>query len=288
MSAAVLAAARRAQILVEVKQARAINVTDLSRRFGVSDMTVRRDLDVLARAGRLTRVHGGAMAFDPLDAASAASRPAPSAADVALARVAGRLVRPSSTVAIAGGPRAFALAGWVSAMKSVNVVTNSLWVALLMHEHGRGASTRVLGGLGTPSGGLSGPGCAEALRNVDIDMVFLDPDGIDARAGLTTAHLADAAADAALVGVARRVVALSPSSVWGKVNFCPVAPLEMLDTLVTDDLTDRMRRELGHSVRHVVTARNVDGPELLLPRKNVAAQRAVAPGLRTVPRNAVR
>jgi DeoR/GlpR family transcriptional regulator of sugar metabolism len=60
-----LAALRRAEILVEVRKARSVNVTELSRRFGVSSMTVRRDLEARSRTGELTRVHGGAMAGEP-------------------------------------------------------------------------------------------------------------------------------------------------------------------------------------------------------------------------------
>jgi DeoR/GlpR family transcriptional regulator of sugar metabolism len=58
-----LAAARRALILLDLESRSAVEVTELARHFGVSVSTIRRDLDRLAMRGDLTRVHGGALAL---------------------------------------------------------------------------------------------------------------------------------------------------------------------------------------------------------------------------------
>src|SRR4051812_50078488 len=56
-----LAAQRRGLILDAVRSGQGVEVVDLAQRFAVSEMTVRRDLARLAREGRVTRVHGGAV-----------------------------------------------------------------------------------------------------------------------------------------------------------------------------------------------------------------------------------
>jgi DeoR/GlpR family transcriptional regulator of sugar metabolism len=277
MSAAILAAARREQILVEIGKARCVNVTDLSRRFGVSYMTVRRDLDVLAKAGRVTRVHGGALPSSDQSAALTSTRPRPTAADVALAAIVARQIKPGTTVAIARGLRAYALAAFLAELPTVKVVTNSLWVAQLMLERHREASTLVTGGIGTPGGGLAGPALASTLEGVRIDTLVLDADGIDPRAGLTTLQFADAMADAAFVAAAAKVVVLAPSALWGTVNLCHVAPLDVADLVVTDQLPPRMRAELAPEIAHVISLRRpVDAPVTTAQSRPTFARRRPA------------
>jgi DeoR family glycerol-3-phosphate regulon repressor len=268
MSAAILAAARREQILVEIGKTRCVNVTDLSRQFGVSYMTVRRDLDVLAKAGRVTRVHGGALASSDESAAPTSTRPRPTSSDVALAAVAARQIKPGTTVAIARGPRAYGVAAFLAELPTVKVVTNSLWVAQLMHERHREASTLVTGGIGTPGGGLAGPALTSTLNGVRIDTLVLDADGIDPRAGLTTLHFADAMADAAFVAAAAKVVVLAPSALWGTVNLCHVASLDVAELVVTDQLTSRMRAELAPKVAHVISLRRSADAPMATPRSH--------------------
>jgi DeoR/GlpR family transcriptional regulator of sugar metabolism len=253
-----LAAVRRSQILAEVRQVREVNVTDLSQRFGVSNMTVRRDLEALSSAGKLTRVHGGAICAElPTAAEPTGGRPSPTAADLALASRAARLIRPGWTIALTPGTVGYALARRVAAMPAVNVVTNSLWVAQLLHEHHRETTTLLTGGLGSRSGGLVGGFVAATLRGTRVDALFMEVDCIDARAGLTTSQFGDAAAGAAFIEAADTVVVVAPSMRWGKVGLCPIASLDVVDTLVTDRVTARMRAEIGRRIRRIVA----DGTE---------------------------
>jgi DeoR/GlpR family transcriptional regulator of sugar metabolism len=264
-----LAALRRAEILVEVREARSVNVTELSRRFGVSSMTVRRDLEALSRTGELTRVHGGAMAGE-LSSGPVATlgRPAPAPADLALAKAASQFIRSSSTIALTTGTATYALARRVATMPSVNVVTNSVWVAEVLHENNRAATTLVTGGLGTAAGGMVGPWVANTLRGMRLDVLFMDADGIDVRAGLTTAAFADAVAIAAFMDAADNVVVLAPSARWGTRSLCTIAPLDAIDTLVTDRVTLRMQSEIGRNIPHIVCVNRPDGRASLRPGRS--------------------
>ena len=66
-----LAAMRQAEILEQVKQAGGARVSDLSQMLGVSDMTIRRDLEALAQQGLVSKVHGGASFKSPSTFATA-------------------------------------------------------------------------------------------------------------------------------------------------------------------------------------------------------------------------
>ena len=103
-----LAGQRRAAIVREVRERGGVRVTELVDRFRVSDMTIRRDLDALARAGQLEKVHGGAVAVGESSAYEPgfeAKADRDTALKEAIAQAAAALVVPGSAIALSAGPR---------------------------------------------------------------------------------------------------------------------------------------------------------------------------------------
>src|SRR4051812_26010367 len=134
-----LARQRQELILDEVRSTGGVRVSDLVERLGVSDMTVRRDIEVLAARGLVTRVHGGATA-----AGSSVEEPGFAAksglhtdAKQAIARAAVTLIEPGASVALSAGTTTHAVAAELVAIPRLTVVTNSLRVAEVLHESGR-------------------------------------------------------------------------------------------------------------------------------------------------------
>jgi DeoR/GlpR family transcriptional regulator of sugar metabolism len=132
-----LAGQRRALILDEVRRRGGIRVSELTRMLQVSDMTVRRDLDVLARQGALEKVHGGAVpvaearTHEPgFEAKSSLELSAKSE----IARAAAALATPGSAVALSGGTTTFAVAHQLLEVPDLTVVTNSVRVADVFHH----------------------------------------------------------------------------------------------------------------------------------------------------------
>ncbi len=134
--AAQLAHQRRAFILEAVRRDGTVRVADLVGRLGVSDMTIRRDLDALARRGAVEKVYGGAVAtagpasgHEPgFDAKSDLE----AAAKAAIAATAATLVEPGSVVALSGGTTVHAVAARLLGVPRLTIVTNSLPVADLV------------------------------------------------------------------------------------------------------------------------------------------------------------
>ncbi|MFF8839277.1 DeoR/GlpR family DNA-binding transcription regulator [Streptomyces sp. NPDC015130] len=254
-----LAEQRRALILDEVRRRGGVRVNELTRRLNVSDMTIRRDLDALARQGMLAKVHGGAV---PVVEASthepgfeAKSVLEPSAKDE-IARTAAALVAPGTAIALSGGTTTYALARQLLDVPDLTVVTNSVRVADVFHEAQltggtgevrRGAPTVVLtGGVRTPSDALVGAVADRAIRSLHFDLLFLGVHGISVEAGLSTPNLAEAETNRCLMRSARRVVVVADHTKWGTVGLSSFADLGEVDTWVTD-------RGLGESVRGEVT-----------------------------------
>jgi DeoR/GlpR family transcriptional regulator of sugar metabolism len=260
-----LAEQRRALILDEVRRRGGVRVNELTRKLGVSDMTVRRDLDALARQGVVEKVHGGAV---PVVEASThepgfeAKSGLELTAKEDIARAAAAMVAPGTAIALSGGTTTYALAHQLLDVPDLTVVTNSVRVADVFHAAQRtsgqrqGAATVVLtGGVRTPSDSLVGPVADQAIAALHFDVLFLGVHGISVEAGLSTPNLAEAETNRRLVQSARRVVVVADHTKWGTVGLSSFAALEQIDTLVTDDgLPAGARAEISEHLRRLVVA----------------------------------
>jgi len=254
-----LARQRQELILDQVRTTGGVRVGDLVESLGVSDMTVRRDIEALTRRGLVARVHGGATAVaarsaeEPGFAAKSSLRTAQKAA---IARAAAALVEPGASVAVSGGTTTYAVACELRAVPDLTVVTNSVPVADLLHREGGSQSVVLTGGERTPSDALVGPVAVAALRMLHVDWLFLGVHGVDDRAGFTTPNLVEAETNRALIASARRVVVTADSSKWGVVGLSSIARLHEVDVLVTDDgLDPEAARLLRSKVGRLVLAR---------------------------------
>lgn len=268
-----LAEQRRALILDEVRRRGGVRVNELTRKLNVSDMTVRRDLDALARQGVVEKVHGGAV---PVIEASShepgfeAKSGLELGAKEAIARAAAKLVTPGSAIALSGGTTTYSLAHRLLDVPDLTVVTNSVRVADVFHTAQRrpgaqsrdGAATVVLtGGVRTPSDSLVGPVADRAIGSLHFDMLFLGVHGISVEAGLSTPNLAEAETNRQFVRSARRVVVIADHTKWGTVGLSSFASLEDVDTLVTDaGIPEVLRAEISEYLSDLVVAGEPDSP----------------------------
>jgi DeoR/GlpR family transcriptional regulator of sugar metabolism len=233
-----LATQRQARILDEIRRTGAARVSDLTLLIGVSDMTIRRDLEHLAENGSIRKVHGGAVlntnaSEEPGFAVkSALEQPA----KVAIALLAARLIRPGSAIALSAGTTTWNLAQHVAAIPGLTVVTNSTTVADLIGADANSVGQTVIltGGVRTPSAALVGPVADQAIRSLHVDQLFLGAHGMDAVAGFTTPNLAEAETNHALIQSASRVVLCVDSTKWSAVGLASFAPLSAADVLITD------------------------------------------------------
>ncbi|MBJ7291486.1 DeoR/GlpR family DNA-binding transcription regulator [Williamsia sp.] len=250
-----LAVERRRRILDALERDGTVRVASLAADLGVSEMTVRRDLDALDDREALHKVHGGAVSRhnrgeEPWSAIKATQqRPE----KVAIAHTALELVENGMTVAISAGTTTLELARLLGERTSITVVTNSISIFQELTDPQRPQSPSnpevfLTGGSRTPSDALVGPIADAALSTFRVDVSFLGVHGVDLDAGLTTPNIAEAQTNRRLVDIGRSLVVLADHTKYLEVGANVIAPLSRVDTLVSDaTLTESARTELsGH------------------------------------------
>ena len=252
-----LARQRQAYILDRIRSDGGVRVADLVAELAVSDMTVRRDLELLDQQGLIEKVHGGATIvqeralFEPGFRAKSSLE---QEAKEAIAEAAAGLVPPGSAVAISAGTTTYAVVRCLLDRPELTVVTNSLPVADLLHRRGRLDQRVILtGGVRTPSDALVGPFAVASLRAVHVDRAILGVHGMAAKAGFTSPNLFEAETDRALVETGRSLVVVADHTKWGVVGMSTIVRLDQADVLITDsrlgqDAQEILARQVGKLV----------------------------------------
>ncbi|WP_432136227.1 MULTISPECIES: DeoR/GlpR family DNA-binding transcription regulator [unclassified Streptomyces] len=243
-----LARQRQEKIAELVRQHGAVRVSALTGHFDVSDVTIRRDLEALARQGHLEKVHGGATTPEyggSVEPEFAEKQSRETAAKEAIAAAAARLAVPGAAVGLTAGTTTWTLAQRLVDVPDLTVVTNSVQVAETLCAHRRTEQTVVLtGGARTPSDALVGPLAVAALSSLHVDVLFMGVHGMSAAAGFSTPNLEEAITNRAMCRSARRVAVLADHTKWNVVGLARIAPLEAADVLITDSGIDTGCREL--------------------------------------------
>ncbi len=228
---------RRAQrldvILAELGAHGSVSVSELAETLDASSATVRRDLELLEDQKLLSRSHGGAVRNGLLYELPVRYRGGRQAeekgriADAAADRVAG-----AQTVGLSGGTTTTEVARRLRD-RELTVVTNAVNIAseLVISETIR---LVVTGGVARPqSYELIGPLAERTLDGLNIDVLFLGVDGINA-SGVTTHDEVEAQTDRKLVERSSRVIVVADSSKIGQSALSSICALSEIDELITD------------------------------------------------------
>lgn len=254
---------RRQRILERVRATGAVKVAELAAEFGVSDMTVRRDLNSLVKDGELHKVHGGALlqegasALEPGFARKSALQLPEKAA---IARAAARLVEPGMSVSLSSGTTTYALARELRTIAQLTVVTNSPRIADLLQDAPVAGQTVLLtGGLRTVSDALVGPLATAALKTLHVDRCFMGVHGLTEDDGLTTPNMLEAEVNRLMLERSDSRVVLADSTKWGVHGLYTIAPLDDVDILISDaglpaDAADALRKHLTETRLEQVNA----------------------------------
>ncbi|OZF48847.1 DeoR family transcriptional regulator [Rhodococcus sp. 14-2470-1b] len=254
-----LAAERHSAILAALHTDGAVKVVDLADLLGVSEMTIRRDLDVLDERQVLRKVHGGAIVrgnrgIEPPSTAKAARQ---HAEKVAIGRAALGAVEDGMTIAVSAGTTTLELAKLLRGRDAITVVTNSISIfqELTGHPDEPNPVVYLTGGSRTPSDALVGPIANAALNVFRVDAVFLGVHGFDIESGLTTPNIAEAETNRRLIATSRRLFVLADNTKYREVGTNVFGRMSDIDTLVVDDgLAVADRAALAPHVENILVA----------------------------------
>ena len=217
-----------------------ISVTDLVDRFSVSEMTARRDLDALERKGLLRRVHGGAVSargrsYEPPLLSRSAQHQSEKGR---IGQVAAGLVNNGDSITLDVGTTTLALAHHLTSKRNLTIITPTFPIANLLAEQ-PGIRLIVSGGILRPGEhSMVGDLAEAAFQHFFVDKLFLGIGGIDLEAGLTEFNWEDALVKKAMLKGAKEIIVVADASKFGQVAFAAVAPLNVVDHIVTDTSLD--------------------------------------------------
>ena len=224
---------RRRKIADLVRRAGSVRLADLVQPFGVSEPTLRKDLTALEQEGLLRRTHGGAIAIETRPISTNDARKAHNIqAKRAIAEVCAGLVAEGQSVFLDSGTTIEVLAEHLD-RDAVNVLTNSVGVAMAVAERPRIRHTLLGGEYQRVGDSLSGAITVETLSRFHVDTAFIGVSGITPQ-GIFTVEVAEGHVKQAAIEAARRVVVPLDTSKVGYQAFYHLAPLDIIDDVVTE------------------------------------------------------
>jgi DeoR/GlpR family transcriptional regulator of sugar metabolism len=230
---------RRDQILAYLSARDRTPVSELSQVLGVSEVTVRKDLDQLEAQGLLTRVHGGAVISGRgrLERFFAAREHDHREEKRRIAQAAAALIQSGQQIFLDASTTALQVARLLKDRENLVVVTNGLYTALEMN-FSTDITTIVVGGtMRHRSSSLVGSFNYNSLQRLRLDLGFFGARAVTARDGMMEADLEEAQLKQLMVSGSAVVVGMVDSSKFDDVSFSVFAMPSEIDRIITDDGT---------------------------------------------------
>lgn len=227
---------RKESIIELLGRKRRIAVVELAQHLRVSEVTVRSYLRQLEEEGRLHRVHGGAILpararFEP---SWQEKRDEHAEEKERIAEAAAALIADGEAVILDAGTTTLRIARRLVDRRELTVVVNDLAIAGVLAA-AKGIQVIMIGGiLRSGVGSVVGPIAEDVLRRFCADRLFLGANGLSIRRGITTPDLTQAETKRAMIGAAAEVILVADSSKLGVDSFAHVAPVSVVDKLITD------------------------------------------------------
>jgi DeoR family transcriptional regulator, aga operon transcriptional repressor len=239
------AAVRRERIVAIVEEQGFARVTDLSDRFGISEVTTRADLDALAKAFVVQRIHGGAIATSHLSTLEQPfEQTSLTAADQkrAIGTAAAALVRSGQAIVLDVGTTTAAIATALIArtdLQDVVIITNALNIAISLESAIPRFTVIVTGGTLRPlQHSLVDPLAGAVIEHIHADIAFVGCSGVDVKAGVTNINLPEADVKRRMIAAAARSIVVADGSKLGIAHHSRVVPVSDVDALITSSDAD--------------------------------------------------
>lgn len=227
---------RRRAVLEIINRDGRVLVRDLARRFETSQVTIRKDLEVLHNQGAVYRTHGGALPVQVgalLDPSLREKEKLHRKEKMHIGAAAARLVQEGQSVVLDSGTTTTMIARELRGFRNLTVITNAVNIAAELA--GTAVQVILTGGiLRENSFSLVGPLTEDTLRRLSADMLFLGVDGFDLHFGLTTPNLLEAKVNRVMIEIARRTIVVCDSSKFGRRSLSLIAPPSAVHQTITD------------------------------------------------------
>ncbi len=227
---------RRSRIIQILSEKGKVKVSELSRLFNISEVSIRNDLAELERIGALERVHGGAvstvrayysMSFNERAATNAEEKKK-------IAAEAAKLIKDGDSVMFNPGTTSLFVARELKNHKDIKIVTNSVAIASEIGFYGN-IQVILLGGSYNPRYYfIYGDDAINQLKKYKANRLILSVDGVCPDEGITTYLHQEAELMKQMIDRANSTIVVADFSKVGRVSFSSIAPMEKVDVLITD------------------------------------------------------
>lgn len=247
-------AERHKHILDILKKKGSVNVNELSHKFNVSAVTIRKDLKHLEERNLLFRSHGKAIPSNPYITEHNVNvkEKLHTSEKTQIAIAAEQILKPNDCIIIASGTSVIEFSRHIKHAKSITVLTASLDVALILSENQNIDVMQLGGTVRSSSSSVVGPQSEKMLSEFMFTKLFLGVDGIDLEYGLTTTSAMEASLNKKMIQAAQRVIVLADSSKFGRKGFGKICGMENVDQIITDsgieENTKNKLKEMGVDV----------------------------------------
>lgn len=243
---------RKRLLLEQLKKEGKIEAKPAAEELGVSDDTIRRDLRELAAAGKLQRVHGGALPKPAAEADIDARKGISTKSKREVGATAAKLIKPDQVVIIDGGTTALQLVNNLPAEQRNTVITHSPTIAIALAPF-QAITVVMIGGILFRHSMVNvGAAAVEAVSHFHADTYFMGVTGVDASAGLSTGDYEEAHIKKALSGRAADTVVMASREKLEVASPYVIMPLDNASAIVLDSNTPKSfskeMRKLGLDV----------------------------------------
>jgi DeoR/GlpR family transcriptional regulator of sugar metabolism len=225
-----LAQQRRTKILELLQEEGSARVSSLSKLFGVSEPTIRQDLERLESYGYISREHGGAYLKTIPEQVRSLTLQHTENMDkkMRIGKTAAGLINDGDCIILDSGTTVTEIAKNLESKKGLKIITNSLNIALLLGAHYE-FEVMVTGG--------------DFFEQIYVNKLFLATGGVSIEAGLTYPGFNDLQVKKAMIESASEVYLVADSTKIGRTSFAALGPVELVQCLITDEDIDPQTKQ---------------------------------------------
>ncbi|HHW30995.1 MAG TPA: DeoR/GlpR transcriptional regulator [Clostridiaceae bacterium] len=227
---------RRSRILEILTQQGKVKVNELSKLFGISEVTIRNDLSELEMSGLLERTHGGAIStYKAYYNMSIADRMRTNEEEKRkIASAVASMISDMDTIMINSGTTTLFVVQELKSVKNLTIVTNSIPISLETGNY-KDFHTILLGGnFNTRDQFTYGDDAINQLKKYKANKLVLSVDGINSEDGISTYHHLEAEINRQMLARVNKTIVVADYTKIGRTSFAHIVPIENVDMIVTN------------------------------------------------------
>jgi len=232
---------RKKQIQELIRTNGNVKVTELSRYFNVSEVTIRNDLADMESKGLLSRIHGGAIySYKPYYSMNLTQRLETNQQEkVEIAEKISTLIQPHDTIMLNSGTTTLLAFRKFPASFNLNIVTNSISIALEASSNPNYNVVLVGGSINTKYQFSFGADSIDQLKKYHADKLILSVDGIDFAGGFTTYYDKETDIDRVMIEQSETRIIAADHSKFNHSAFVKISDIDIADYVVTNSTTKK-------------------------------------------------